>query len=290
MVSGLKHRVKRLTKSLKACRRLLLGSTLNDVLMSPPGMTTLEERNFCYEYAKQHDPRRGVIVDLGCWLGATTLSLAKGLNANPTFKFDNTPTIHAYDQFQWQSWMETYVIGTEWEGKFKEDDSFLTLFQQEIAQHSNNVQVHAGDLTQQIWNGSGIDFLFVDVIKNVRLAAHVTQEFFPGVNLGGLVVQQDFAHYFTGWIHLIHYQFRNHFTPYYDVPKSCSTVFKLERLLPEVVLQNIDWMENATPEFITRAFEYSRSITDKAKHGRIYACEVMTHLHLEQKGASSRLL
>src|SRR5262250_2891759 len=67
------------------------------------GMTSTEEQTYFRRYARDMYSGVGEIVDLGCWLGSTTIPLAQGL-----FKNINVSTkgkrIHAYDLFVWEEW------------------------------------------------------------------------------------------------------------------------------------------------------------------------------------------
>ena len=46
------------------------------------GMTTKQEQMFYRTCSEQYKDIKGVIVDLGCWIGSTAFSLAEGLKAS----------------------------------------------------------------------------------------------------------------------------------------------------------------------------------------------------------------
>src|SRR5687768_9256408 len=64
------------------------------------GATTLEERAFCEWYARSAYRGAGAIVDLGSWLGSTTVPLARGMSRRPPGAA--TTRIEAYDRFVWE--------------------------------------------------------------------------------------------------------------------------------------------------------------------------------------------
>lgn len=66
-------------------------------------MTTDTELCFLESYARWSYTGAGRIADLGCWLGATALSLARGLAASG--HAGPEPPIDAYDRFVWEEWM-----------------------------------------------------------------------------------------------------------------------------------------------------------------------------------------
>ena len=66
------------------------------------GMTSDFELCFLETYAREGFSGKGQIVDLGCWLGATTISLARGLENNPLVPRQRW--IDAIDLFVWDQW------------------------------------------------------------------------------------------------------------------------------------------------------------------------------------------
>src|SRR5436853_7107707 len=76
------------------------------------GMTTLEEQAYFEDYARSIYTGAGEIVDLGSWLGSTTISLARGLADNPSVEA-RRKKIHAFDQFLWVPDMDRCVRGTD---------------------------------------------------------------------------------------------------------------------------------------------------------------------------------
>lgn len=74
------------------------------------GMTSSEEQNYFKRYAQDIYSGVGEIVDLGCWLGSTTIPLAQGLRENFNMSTKGK-RIHAYDLFVWEKWMNPYRAG-----------------------------------------------------------------------------------------------------------------------------------------------------------------------------------
>ena len=91
------------------------------------GMITPSERAYLYWYGKHIFSGKGDIVDLGCWLGSTTLSLAMGLENNKRARFNRL--IHSYDEFVWRAYMDNGAKGTDLKGKYQAGDSFLDEFE-----------------------------------------------------------------------------------------------------------------------------------------------------------------
>jgi predicted O-methyltransferase YrrM len=60
-----------------------------DIDMSIVGMLSQQERQYLCEYTKNEYSGIGAIVDLGCWLGSSTILMAIGLVENPNPQTEN---------------------------------------------------------------------------------------------------------------------------------------------------------------------------------------------------------
>src|SRR5262249_37972012 len=92
-----------------------------------PEMTNYNEQEYLRQYASKTYSGAGDIVDLGCWLGATTIALAQGLAENRKGS-SLTTKIHAYDLFVWQTWMDRYA--DQCTNRYHRGESFLGEFEQ----------------------------------------------------------------------------------------------------------------------------------------------------------------
>src|SRR5262245_47355342 len=78
--------------------RLFRGVALDDALRRAPGMVSMDQRRYLYDYARRDFTGVGEIVDLGCWLGSSTVPLVIGLEANSRTAARER-SIYAYDLF-----------------------------------------------------------------------------------------------------------------------------------------------------------------------------------------------
>lgn len=245
------------------------------------GMISPSERAYLYWYGKHIFTGKGDIVDLGCWLGSTTISLAMGLEHNKRVMPNRF--IHSYDEFVWRPYMDSGAKGTDLEGKYKAGDSFLDEFERRIYPWRHCIKACPGDLAKVGWHGGTIEFLLIDAMKSWDAASGVVREFFPALIPGvSIILHQDFAHWFTAWLHPIHYRLREYFEPLYDVPTSGSMVFRLIRPLPPELLSQ-EWSpKQFSNEDIDAAFAYSLNIVGKEKRPNVVAAKVMYFLHAGQ--------
>lgn len=248
------------------------------------GMTSLEEQAYFRNYAQNTYSGAGEIVDLGCWLGSTTIPLAQGMRNN---KRAHGKFVHAYDQFKWQAWMNSSI--NKCSKQYNVGDSFLDEYVERTRDYSDIVKIYPGDITQIGWNGQPIEFLLVDLMKSWSLAEYVVKTFYPCLIPGkSVLLHQDFKHQYTSWIHLIQYKLRDYFSLEVDLSGSSSTAFRLIRPID----CDLSWLSDLmtfSDDEVSQAFQYSLSLV-KHKSSNIAAAHVMYFIHLNRKPKARRLL
>lgn len=243
------------------------------------GMTTRSEQEYFRNYGKNLYSGRGAVVDLGCWMGSTTIPLASGLAENIAF-VGTSRKIYAYDTFIWYDVMKGSVAGTDLVGKYRDGDSFLDEYRKRTSKYAPIIEIRPGDLKEIGWNDGEIEFLLVDAMKNWDLSNAIIKDFYrqliPGTSL---VLQQDFAHYFTPWIHLIHWKLRRYFEFVEEIPRSSSVVFRLVAPIPPEILDCDHSFDSFTDSDLRSAIDHSLSFVSEEKTANIYAAEVMSYIH-----------
>lgn len=239
------------------------------------GMTSPREQRWLRTYAAQSYRGTGAIVDLGCFLGATTISLAEGLSLNAKIKQKH---IHAYDLFCWNEGYEAWAKGREVEGLFTPGTSFLPEFLRRTQRWRDYIVVHEGDLSSAQWDGGPIEFLFVDAMKSPELAVVIASIFFPHlIPTKSYLAHQDFPHAFTPWIHLLAFRVRSYFRFVEDLPQ--SSLFRLEREMePSLLTMDIS-PAAVSPDEIEAAFQYSLSLVSERKKANVIAAKGMAYFY-----------
>ena len=253
-----------------------LNKPLNDTYM-----TLKWEQAYLEWYATNKYSGQGEIVELGCWLGSSTIPLAMGLENNRRVQTKNK-RINAYDLFLWQSWMNRSVKKTQLKGKFQPGDSFVDEYKHRISPWKNLVEIHAGDLNQIGWQqDKKIELLFNDASKSWQLANSIIHNFYPSLIPGvSTCIEQDFAHSLTPWIHPIGYYFKDYFEPLCHVPFSQSVVFKYIKPIPDYLLNTSYSSEFFSMKHIDSAFDYSLSLVSKDMQPNIWGAKVKFFIDL----------
>jgi hypothetical protein len=238
-------------------------------------MTSRQEQRWLRKYAAQSYRGTGAIVDLGCFLGATTVALAEGLALNSKA---NRGQIHAYDRFIWNEGYEAWARGKEVEGLFAVGGSFLSEFVKRTRKWRDYIVIHEGDLRQARWEHGPIEFLFIDVMKSSEMATAIASEFFPHlVPAKGYVAHQDFPHCSTPWIHFLTFRLRDYFSFAADLPQ--SSLFRLEREIdPQAVAGDLS-PAAVSPDEIEATFDYSLSLVSEKKKANVIAAKAMAYVY-----------
>ncbi len=244
------------------------------------GMTSYQEQVFLHDYGQNEYSGQGEIIDLGCWLGSATISIAKGLEKNLQVTAKNK-RIHAYDLFIWEpSYMDRCVKGTTLEGKYKQGDSFLDEFLHRSHPWSQLIEVYPGDVLKIGWSKRPIEYLFIDAMKTWELTKSIFLNFYPHlIPMTSLIHYNDFAHFYTAWIHLLIYKLRPYFKHHCNLDQ--AAVFQYVNPVPFDTLQI--YHDTSFKIFshadIEQAFEYSSAIVTETFRPNIAAAKVMAFFH-----------
>lgn len=229
----------------------------------------------------------GEVVELGTWLGAMSTAIGSALrdSGRPGARF------HAYDTFRLEG--HAAALGEALGGaSYADGDSFRPLYDQRMAPFADLVEVHEGPVEQARWHPStAIAFLFNDVAKSWSTWLAVRRTFYSALLPGSIVVEQDFAHPYTPWIHLSHHRWRSHFEVVGHIPGTQSVVMRLRRPLGEDELTRDDLVEGFSPREIEAAFDWAESLVEPDARSAIAAARVMLYvLHGDVSVAAAELM
>lgn len=175
------------------------------------GMLRPVEGNMLYFLARDYYAGVGEIVDAGAFLGASARNLASGLKHNLRVKNKNN-RIHSFDKFRAD---EKYIFNyiTKNAGEFIDfGSSFRGLFQRNLGELIEFVDVSEGDFLSKNWTGGPIEILFIDISKTIALNSHLVKIFFPALIPGrSILVHQDYHHPHCPYIHVTMAYFSDYF-------------------------------------------------------------------------------
>lgn len=249
------------------------------------GMTSKSEQEFYRKCARDLSNQDGTIVDLGCWMGSTSIWLAKGVREN---KRQNVGRIYAFDRFVWEDWMNPYRAIVK--RRYNKGDSFLAEVQWRIRRYSEVIELIKADLRDYEWNDGPISILLVDAMKNRELTKSIASSFFPLITKDGILIHQDFKHFYTPWIHILQFRLRKYFAFLEDVPHGSTVAFKCIRQMPKHDLMTAVDFEDITTQEISDVFSYSMGLVNDDQKSAIAAAHIMFFVHGNLKSEADNLL
>jgi hypothetical protein len=252
-----------------------------------PGMVSPAEMAFFSESAARYVGREGAIVDLGCWMGATSASLAQGVLSHGSKAGHRQETVRGLDRFVWEEWMPAETLSC----LYQPGDSFLPEARRVVRDHGGGlVELIQADLARYEWSGGPIKILLVDAMKNEEIAVQIARTFYPSLLTGSLLIHQDFKHYYTSWIHVLQYRLRQYFQLDRSVPKSGTVAFEVLAPIPKESVDRATNFSGIADDEIEASFQHSLDLVESGETVNIAAAHAMHYVHLKRRDRASEIL
>jgi hypothetical protein len=154
-----------------------------------------EESYKYYKWLGKNHEGVGAIVELGCWMGATTSCVMEGLLEN---KGTHKKEIYVFDSFKWSMQMQMFQKFKALKNRnLKEGDTFLPFFKKYCSRYLDNIHVaeswlYTDENTERSlppvsWNNENIEILILDFspLKSINEATWklFSPFFIPGKTL-----------------------------------------------------------------------------------------------------------
>lgn len=162
-----------------------------------PAMLGREERILPSFLAKQSAADPGAIVELGCYLGGSTICLLDGLQQAGGLAGSRGPLVHSYDLFVANEYMLDHTLRSF---GIAGGDSFEGVFRELLGEWAPFVATHAGDIREEQWSGGPIKLLYVDILWSWETNQHVFDQFYRALAPGSWLVHQDYVYSSYPWL------------------------------------------------------------------------------------------
>ncbi len=222
-----------------------------------PTMLQPEETRYLFWLGKSVWKGNGLVLEIGPWLGGSTLCLAAGMRASGC---DASHRLHAVDNFLWREFMSARAGLPLQPGA-----SFQPAFLKNLSEYVDIVVAHARALPDEVIEGDHeatakrtaakpevpvlevapgegpIEILFIDGAKSWRGIAHllrlVRERIVPGRTL---LVCQDFKYWGTYWVPMMMMRLREYVEPVHNVLGATTVTFRLLKEIPRSVLDGFE--------------------------------------------------
>lgn len=159
-----------------------------------PAMLDDEERRYFMWVTSAAYEGFGAVVDLGPWLGGSSVALAEGLRRR-----GRPVKVHSFDIFLW----DANYMRENFACDLPEGADFQPLFRRHTAAYADWIDDRKMDLMHGAWDGGPIEILFVDAAKSWGLLREILRVFGPHLVPGrSRVIHQDFRHPPCPWLPL----------------------------------------------------------------------------------------
>lgn len=227
----------------KRCQELIshYKSNAPKLLRKFPSMLTVGDKALYFDAGKNFQ-FKGSIVDAGCFVGGTTMSLVQGLLQNPLadqHSGELNHLIRVYDLFQIDDdYILEHLERNYPKHDFSQDKSFLKVFNDNLREYDSMLDVRPGDVIETGYQDEApIEVLGVDLCKALPVTDFVIREFFPRLIPGARVIQQDFIHQYHPHIHLSMMILEDYFDLDYEVQWGGSVSYILKKTItPKLIL------------------------------------------------------
>jgi hypothetical protein len=252
-----------------------------------PGMIMSDEIAFFKESAARYGGREGAIVDLGCWLGSTSIALAQGILSHSPNGNNPQEKVLGFDIFVWEEWMPAHIPYC----LYHSGDSFLPEARRLARDHGRDaVELIRADLALYEWTAGPIKILLVDAMKSEKLARQIARNFYPSLITGSLLIHQDFKHFYTSWIHILQYRLRQYFRLYRSVVGTGTAAFEVLAPIPREVVDRATDFTRIPEDQIEASFRYSLDLVGSDDYVNVAAAHVMQYVHLGRNNRASETL
>lgn len=181
-----------------------------------------------YTLARTVAPADARIAELGTYLGGTTRVFGEALRRQ-----GGRGCVEVYDFFEHNKASRRRLA----DHPLYDPEDFFAIWEANTSPYADMLEVHRGDLrvtaaeaTAPLW------MLYVDVVKSGVLINPVMQRFLPRLQVGGMLVHQDYYHWQSPWVVTATERVIDHF----DVLGTVSNhtmVLRLRTPLPAHVLE-----------------------------------------------------
>jgi hypothetical protein len=216
-----------------------------------PTMLASEEKQYLYWLGKRLWLGEGLVVEVGPWLGGSTVCLAAGMKMSG---YDATKKLHTLDNFIWREFM-----GKRVSLPIKSGESFRAFFETNIEGFRDIVQIHTVALpdepiyhdpraqsrrffeVSQIpiitdFEGSLIEIFFLDGAKSWRGIQHLMKIFCQKLAEGkSYIVCQDYKFWGGYWIPVMMTRLKKYLEPVHNILSGDTVTFKVTAPIPEVI-------------------------------------------------------
>lgn len=210
--------------------------------LDTPSMMSIPERQFLFGLASRYYAGKGIIVDAGIFLGASTRCFGEGVRSNPACEeiTRNWPQpIVSFERAIVNPNMPDFFKSHGLAFSAAQGESFEVELRRNIEPVKDLVDLRIGDFNDAASVDSPVEILFLDILKGVRLSLRAFRLFYPRLIPGrSIVIQQDYFYEGLPWIKT----HQEALAAYFDFVGEIgsSAIFLCTREIPQTAVDELD--------------------------------------------------
>ena len=168
---------------------------LPENLQNFPGMISQPERKLLISLTKNYFSGKGVIIDAGTFLGASTNCFGYGVRESEVRLDKKLSKVKPIQSFDLAIMTDYYVTFSNRHSLSlpSKGHSFSKQIKKNIESISDLVSLHIGDICSYTANDiDDIEICFLDVLKTEKVSYHCSNIFYPKMLQGGYIIHQDY--------------------------------------------------------------------------------------------------
>ncbi len=218
-------------------------------------MISEEEKLYLYWLGQSVWSGQGGVVEIGPWLGGSTVCLAAGMQAS---RHDSHKRLCVFDNFVWREFMAARAPLPIQVG-----DSFHSFFLRNVRDYQHTIESYVRALPDEVIHGDHeasnkrfhevdkiptfetfsqtVEILFIDGAKSWRGMRHLlnvlNDHFIPGKSY---LICQDYKYWGTYWVPIMMIRLEKYLKPVHNILGGTTVGFRLESEIPHSVLSNFE--------------------------------------------------
>jgi hypothetical protein len=197
-----------------------------------PGMIREADCRYYYWLGSRAYSGRGAVVEVGTWLGRSTIHLAAGLRDG-----GRSPTLHCFDRYVWdrQQAAKTAL-------PLEPGDDFQPWFERNVRPIYPHLRVSKVDVNDLVWDGGPIEILLFDAPKRLREFSSALAAFGPWLIPGvTIIVFQDYQHFPSYALPALLHKLKGQLDVLHVVLRGSSVSFVAREAIRADLAQPLDW-------------------------------------------------
>jgi len=215
-----------------------------------PTMLVPEEKQYLFWLGRDAWDGKGLLLEIGPWLGGSTVCLASGMRASGR---DARERLHTVDSFLWRDFMATRAPLSLQSG-----ESFEPYFRKNLEPFRDIVVAHARALPDDgvaepetnaahvplfegLPGGEPVSILFIDGAKSWRGMRHLLRVVSGRLQPGkSILVCQDFKYWSACWVPMMMARLEGLVEPVHNVLGGTTVAFRLVHPIPITTLDTLE--------------------------------------------------